>query len=115
MTGMSRQTGAALDDDAHLAQSITDILTTPIGSRLARRDYGSLLPDLIDQPLTPALPLRIYGATAVAVARWEPRLRLRRVSLEAGDQHSARVLQLEGDRLDAPAPTSLVRLTIPLS
>lgn len=115
MPGMSRHTGARLSDEAHLAQSVADILTTPLGSRLARRDYGSMLPDLIDQPLTPALALRIYGATAVALSRWEPRLRLRRVTLETGTGPSSRVLHLEGQRRDAPASNSLVRLTIPLS
>jgi len=115
MTGMNRHTGAAIDGEAHLAQSVADILTTPIGSRVARRDYGSLLPDLIDQPLTPALKLRLYGATAVALSRWEPRLRLQRVTLEGRDLPSARALVIEGQRRDMPAPTSLVRLTIPLS
>lgn len=115
MTGMSRQTGARLDGEAHLAQSIADILTTPIGTRLARRDYGSLLPELLDQPVTPALLLRLYGATAVALSRWEPRLRLTRVTLETGDQPGHRVLHLEGQRRNAPARTSLVRLTIPLA
>lgn len=42
MTGMSRETGKALDEAAHISQSIRDILTTPVGSRLMRRTYGSL-------------------------------------------------------------------------
>ena len=51
MIGMSRETGTALDGNAHLAQSIGDILSTPLGARVMRRDYGSDLPDLIDRPL----------------------------------------------------------------
>lgn len=39
-SGMSRHTGAALDGADHLAQSVADILGTPIGSRVMRRDYG---------------------------------------------------------------------------
>uniref|UniRef100_UPI0026076D20 ATPase domain-containing protein n=1 Tax=uncultured Sphingobium sp. TaxID=316087 RepID=UPI0026076D20 len=35
------------------ATGVRDILTTPIGSRLMRRDYGSLIPELIDQPANP--------------------------------------------------------------
>ncbi|MGD7246543.1 GPW/gp25 family protein, partial [Ralstonia pseudosolanacearum] len=53
MTGMNSSTGRAIADRPHLAQSIGDILTTPIGSRVMRRDYGSEVPDLIDQPLNP--------------------------------------------------------------
>ncbi|RZA92967.1 hypothetical protein EVY19_18935, partial [Escherichia coli] len=30
------------------------ILRTPVGSRVMRRDYGSLLASMIDQPQTPA-------------------------------------------------------------
>lgn len=87
MPGMSRQSGEFLEADAHLAQSIEDILTTPIGSRVMRRDYGSRLPRLIDAPLNGETRIEIFAATAEALARWEPRLRLVRVSvdqLEAG-------------------------------
>lgn len=44
MTGMSATTGRALTEREHLAQSIADILTTPLNTRIMRRDYGSLLP-----------------------------------------------------------------------
>nr|VFK47168.1 MAG: hypothetical protein BECKTC1821D_GA0114238_104214 [Candidatus Kentron sp. TC] len=40
MAGMSAFTGKHFSDIAHLRQSITDILTTPIGSRVMRREYG---------------------------------------------------------------------------
>ncbi len=39
MKGMSAETGKALEGLEHLKQSITDILTTPIGSRIMRREY----------------------------------------------------------------------------
>ena len=74
MTGMNRATGKALGDEVeHIRQSVTDILTTPIGSRVKRRDYGSLLPELIDQPFNGITQLRMFGAVAVALMRWEPR------------------------------------------
>ena len=47
---MSRTTGQRLEPLAHLRQSIGDILSTPIGSRVMRREYGSLVPALIDKP-----------------------------------------------------------------
>ena len=78
---MSAATGRAIDGEAHLRQSIADILTTPIGTRVMRRDYGSLLPELIDQPFNGATRVRGYGATATAISRWEPRLRLTRGQL----------------------------------
>ena len=52
MRGMDRNTGRALEGIAHLRQSIRDILTTPIGSRVMRWEYGSRLFRLVDAPLS---------------------------------------------------------------
>ena len=46
--GLHPNTGARTADDQQLAISLRDLLTTPVGSRLMRRDYGSRIPDLID-------------------------------------------------------------------
>ena len=81
MRGMSAIDGRALEGADHLSQSIADILTTPIGSRVMRRDYGSRIPELIDQPITPRLAVELYAATAEALRRWEPRFKLTRVRL----------------------------------
>ena len=51
---MNRATGRRITAADHLRQSVADIITTPIGSRVMRRDYGSLVPALIDQPHNPA-------------------------------------------------------------
>ena len=57
--------------------------TTPIGSRVIRRTYGSGLIDLIDQNLTPLVRAQIYAATVDALRKWEPRLRVTKVEAEA--------------------------------
>lgn len=74
MTGMNNQNGRAISGIDHILQSVRDILTTPIGSRVMRREYGSLLPDLMDQPLNEAILLRAYAASVIAITRWEPRI-----------------------------------------
>jgi uncharacterized protein len=85
MTGLSRTTAQILPFDDHLAQSIHDILCTPKNTRVMRRDYGSDLPLLIDAPMNGATMIDLYAATAEALAKWEPRFRLRRVEVpEAG-------------------------------
>lgn len=111
-SGMAATTGTALTGIEHLAQSVGDILTTPVGTRLQRREYGSMLFDLIDQPLNPATRLLIFAATALALARWEPRLRLRRVALD-GNAEGAVSLSLEGDVADLTA-NSHVLLSVPI-
>lgn len=79
--GMSRTPGHLLSSDEHLRQSIFDILMTPLGSRLIRRDYGSLLPFLIDSPINSATKLKLMNAIATAIVKWEPRVKVRSVSL----------------------------------
>lgn len=113
MRGIDAHTGKALEGLAHLQQSISDILQTPYGTRVMRRDYGSLLPYLIDQPFNPATRLRLFAATATALMRWEPRVQVSRVTMQLGDAPGQVVLTLDGTRIDTPVATS-VSLTVPL-
>lgn len=115
MSGMARITGAVLAGLEHIRQSVADILSTPLGTRVGRRGYGSLLPDLIDQPMTPANILRVYAATAVAISRNEDRIRLRRVGLAAGDRPGAATIILDAERTDTGVANSRVRLVLPLN
>lgn len=75
-TGTNARTGAPLSDWEHVEQSLECILTTPIGSRVMRRDFGSNLPELIDAKMIQQNVLALYVAAAVAIDRWEPRFRL---------------------------------------
>ena len=65
-TGMHTANGRAVSGLAHLRQSVRDILTTPLGSRVMRRDYGSGLFKLIDRPLNGVTLAALYAATADA-------------------------------------------------
>lgn len=109
---MNRITGGAITELDHIKQSIGDILGTRIGTRLARREYGSQVPDLIDQPFHGATTLRIYAATAMALMRWEPRIRLTRVQLQRGAEASAGALDLEATRVDT---NEAINLQVPLA
>lgn len=95
-TGINAATGKALSGTDHLKQSIRDILTTRIGSRVMRREYGSRLPDLVDEPFGEALTLELAAATGIALERWEPRFRLGRVQLQEASEDGRLVLALEG-------------------
>lgn len=86
MTGINNTTGQALSGIEHLKQSIRDILLTPIGTRVMRRDYGSRLFDLVDAPMNSQTIIDIVAATAEALDKWEPRLVLERVVLNDANE-----------------------------
>lgn len=104
--GISAETGATVSGDEHLRQSIRDILMTPLGSRVMRRDYGSRVFELLDAPMTRSLTADLVAATAEALRRWEPRVKLTRVQARAAEAGrltldldlimSGRPLRLEG-------------------
>lgn len=64
---MDKVSGKPLADFSHLQQSIMDILSTPIGSRPMRRDYGSRLFQRLDAPLTGDLVAEIYSDVVEAL------------------------------------------------
>lgn len=114
--GMHRATGRAIGLADHIAQSVADIVTTPLGSRVMRRDYGCLLPLLLDQPDNAATQIRLHAAVAGALLRWEPRVRLTAIALHRQpDRPGYAELQLRGQLLAAPlsAPQPL-SLAVPI-
>ncbi|MFK3888495.1 GPW/gp25 family protein [Sphingomonas sp. NPDC079357] len=114
MIGMDASTGKPLGGEDHLRQSVTDILSTPLGARVARREYGSLLPELLDQPMNALGRMRLIAATALALARWEPRLRVTAVAVQPAAT-GAVTLTIDAARTDGPAPNARTRLLVPLA
>lgn len=96
MAGLDRTTLEEIDGWAHVQQSIADILRTPIGTRVMRREYGSALADLIGRPMTPENLLKLYAATAVALALWEPRFALTGVEATSGKEDGRMNLTVRG-------------------
>ncbi|AMO55629.1 hypothetical protein GZ77_09155 [Endozoicomonas montiporae] len=111
MNGIDAHTGKALSGKAHLRQSIADILRTPIGSRVMRRDYGSRLFDLIDEPVNAAWKTECYAAVAEALDQWEPRLKLERVQVVSVSSGQV-TLDIEGEHLPDGKPVTLEGLII---
>ncbi|EPC8046414.1 GPW/gp25 family protein [Yersinia enterocolitica] len=105
-SGMNRNTGLHIEDIDHIRQSISDILNTPQGSRVMRRDYGSLLSTLIDQPQNPALHLKMMAAVYGAVMRWEPRVTLSAITITT-QKDGQMIVDLTGSRTDSDSRLSL--------
>lgn len=98
-SGMNQLNGGNITDLAHVRQSVRDILITPVGSRIARREYGSLIPELIDQGQNPALRLQVMAAIYGALCRWEPRIKLTAIKISSAADGSM-VVDLSGNRAD---------------
>lgn len=109
----NRLSGAVLSGMNHIIQSVDDILTTPIGTRICRRSYGSLIPYLLDQPFNSTTAIRVYAATAQALANWEPRLSIQSVNM-IRDDTGAVSLSIRST-VKSSAGNSLSSFTIPLN
>jgi phage baseplate assembly protein W len=92
---MNVNTGKTISEIAHIKQSIANILSTPIGSRVMRRDYGSRLFERIDQPINGELIAEIYSGIVEAISTWEPRFEVEQVTLQSIDKGKI-VINLEG-------------------
>ena len=77
MAGIDPITGAQLDEIADIKNSIADIVKTPVGSRIMRRDYGSHCANIVDSPGNEAGALRLIAAAADGIARWERRVAMK--------------------------------------
>lgn len=106
MFGIDATTGKRLSGLDHLRQSVRDILTTPIGTRVMRRDYGSRLYSLVDEPMNDATRLEMMAATYEALETWEPRLQLDQISVEMPEPGNV-LISLQGVYLPGGQPVAL--------
>lgn len=83
MTGMNRANGQAMTGLSHLEQSVADIITTPLNSRVMRRTYGCDLFRMVDAPTTGEFEVRAVAAIYTALGQWEPRLAVQNVTVNA--------------------------------
>lgn len=74
MNGTNALDGTTLSGIDHLRQSIRDILTTPKGSRVMRREYGSNIFYLIDRPMNRGTISQLRAEAVDALDKQEPRI-----------------------------------------
>jgi hypothetical protein len=95
MRGTNSSNGKSLEGIDHLKQSIYDILTTPKGSRVMRRDYGCSLFDLTDRPLNQSTLVDIYASVNYAINKFEKRIKLKKIQAVSIKQGKVE-LELQG-------------------
>lgn len=112
--GLDARTGKSCTGLDHIRQSIQKILTTPIGHRLERRDFGSWVPELIDQPANGKTLLQTMAASVMAIRTWEPRVDLSRIQISHGGDGASLYVDLDLTRRDGPAAGQSARLSVQL-
>ena len=78
MAGVDRRTGKVIDNLASAFQGVEVTLSTRIGSRVMRREFGGGVVELLGRAVTPALFAAWRQLVGTAIDLWEPRFRVRR-------------------------------------
>lgn len=111
--GMNMRTGRALSGLEHIQQSSGVILNTPIGTRIERREFGSLVPELLDRPLNGKTRLQLLAATAIALRTWEPRITLAGMTLAISTTRpGAATIGLDTIRTSGPSAGQRARINV---
>ena len=108
---MNINDGKDISEINHLKQSISNIITTPIGSRTMRRDYGSNLFNKIDHPVNGELIAEIYLDIVESLFIWEPRFELDQVAVQ-NIENGKITIDLEGSFLSNGEKITLENIEI---
>ncbi|MBZ6078954.1 GPW/gp25 family protein [Microvirga puerhi] len=94
MAGTDRRTGKWIASPAHIRQSIEVILTTPVGTRVMRREFGF---DAIHEDGRPKEGLTadsIEESARAALIRWEPRVEFRTITAILGGKQTLAAIKV---------------------
>lgn len=94
--GIDRITGKLISGWRHVEQSIWVLLTTSKKSRVMRRQVGAGVPRFVDSPMNPVNIIDLYASVAKAIADYEPRFRVSRMSIESVSQGGQISVAIQG-------------------
>ena len=92
---MNRDTGREVSGWDACIQRLKELWSTPIRTRVLRRDYGSDVPELIDRPGNSDLLLELVLAMGDA-EEWEPCFRLTRANIVSAGSDGVFTLDIWG-------------------
>ena len=94
--GTSNVTGKRIYGWAHAVQSIWDVLTTRLNTRVMLLDYGGDNPGLIDHPGNKQSIAAFFSAITSALLKWEPGFRLTQLGIAEAGADGAFTLVMTG-------------------
>lgn len=102
------------EGERNIRESIAIILKTEAGERLMLADFGAGLGRYLFEPNTPATHVRIAAAIEDALRRWEPRIALDGVAVDADPVDPTAAVATIGYRLVATGAAERTSVSIPL-
>lgn len=79
MSDVNRYTGAPIGSYESALQAVETIISTPIGSRVMRRQFGGGIAELLGRLTKPSLFVAFQQLLATAIDLYEPRFEVRRI------------------------------------
>lgn len=93
---IDRYSGKLIDENAHIRQSVIDIITTRIGERVMRREYGTILLDVIDAPMNEILVMQLMSSIFMALNEYEPRIEVASCFIDSAEVDGTLEIVVEG-------------------
>jgi uncharacterized protein len=84
--GLDWSTGPRRIEDA-----IWIVLSTALGERLMRPDFGGGIHEFVFEPNSPITRTTLASSVSEALAKWEPRIELDKVTVEEGGESLVRI------------------------
>ena len=94
--GIDRNSGGTVIGWPHVLQSINDIFTTRFGERIIREWFGSAIPNLLGQQMTPREIVPYFAAMCTAIEMWEPRYRITKIDVLEVTRTGRLLLYIDG-------------------
>lgn len=86
MAGLSRHTGKPIGNLESAYQGVETVLTTRLGERVMRREFGAGIVEILGRAVTPALFLAWQQLLGTAIDLWEPRFKIRTIEVAGGTE-----------------------------
>lgn len=109
--GMNRNDGSPLEDAIdYLKQSVSDLINTPIGSRVMRRNYGSNVMEFIDSPINAYTLAQMQAYLANTLLIQEKQIALKKLTVQ--QKQKELLVNIEGNYIPSGNPINLVDIQL---
>lgn len=101
------------EGETNIRESIRIILSTDQGERIALADFGAGLMRFLFEPNTAGTHARIAHAVSTALERWEPRIAVESVDVDADPKDATSAIATIGYRLVASGARERTSVAVP--